>query len=552
MTRREPVAAPAAFGTFNELLRYLRHQARLTHHRLTEATGCTAGDIIRYEHGQGLPDPAVVRARFVPALGLDHGSPAATQLLHLLDLAHRHRPKHAAAPHHQRPARASRAELAADPSHNIPVLRIKLFVPRPRAGLVARPRLMERLAGVFDVPLTLVAALAGCGKTTLLTVWARAQLDGDIRPGPARQRRCASGWLTLDSSDNDPAIFLRYLVTALQSAVPSFGAASLAMLQSAPAPPLATLRTLLLNDLAAVLGPVVLVLDDYHAITNPSIHDLMSFFVEHLPAKLHLVVATREDPPLPLPRLRGRQHVMELRSGDLRFSVDEAAAFLHTSMSIDATPEDVAALESRTEGWIAGLQLAALALRDRGDPREFIAAFSGSHRFVIDYLGTEVLDRLPDAVRSFLVQTSILERLCGPLCDAVLDLPDAAPSDVTHTAAPSPGQAMLEKAERLQLFVIALDETREWYRYHHLFADVLRGRLHRDTAEAGIAALHRRACPWFESQGLIDEAITHAVAAESLIISVGTVKKHVNNILGKLGVHSRTQAIARARDLDLL
>ncbi len=368
-----------------------------------------------------------------------------------------------------------------------PLLETKLHVPRRRRGLVARPRLSDRL-GREVPPLVLVSAPAGFGKTTLLTEWlAAARTDGTL-----------VAWLSLDQRDDDPATFWTYLVSALRTAVPDVGAQALALLQSPQSATDAVLATLL-NELQSVPDELVLVLDDYHVIEAADIHDGVAFLLDHLPPQLHLVIATRVDPPLPLARLRARGELVEVRAADLRFGPDEAAAYLGDVMGLTLTDGEVAALEGRTEGWIAALQLAALSMQGRDDVAGFIAGFAGDDRFVVDYLVEEVLQRQPEQVRSFLLQTSVLTRLTGPLCDAV--------------TGQDGGKAMLEALERGNLFVVPLDDRRRWYRYHHLFGDVLRARLLDENPDL-VRALNLRASDWYERNGDPSAAIDHALAGE--------------------------------------
>ena len=393
-------------------------------------------------------------------------------------------------------------------SMSIPILATKLYVPPPSPTVVPRPRLLERLNAGLHRKLTLIAAPAGFGKTTLVSAWAAA---------------CHQpvAWLSLDAGDNDPTRFLTYLVAALRTIAPQIGTGVLDSLQSPPPPPTEPLLTTLLNELTTLSDPFVLVLDDYHVIEAPAVDQVLTFLLEHLPPQLHLVLATREDPPLPLARLRAGAQLTELRAGDLRFTPAEAAGFLNHVMGLNLAAEDIAALETRTEGWIAGLQLAALSLQGHHAPARFIQSFTGSSRFIIDYLAAEVLERQPDEVRVFLLQTSVLERMCAPLCDAVLHGNRAA-APLAGTPPHSSSQAMLEKLERANLFLVPLDDERRWYRYHHLFADLLRQRLHQGAASAtgdegeGVDELHRRASQWYEDQGLDLEAFHHAAAAQDI------------------------------------
>ncbi len=331
--------------------------------------------------------------------------------------------------------------------------------------------------------MTLVSAPAGFGKTTLLAAWAAA--------------RPTAAWLSLDPRDNDPTTFWTYLVAALRAAGLPVGADALALLES-PRPPIEAVLASLLNDLSCVADDVVLVLDDYHVVDSRDVHDGVAFLLEHLPPQLHLVIAGRADPPLPLARLRGRGELVEVRAADLRFTGDEAAAYLGGAVGPELTAQDVAALETRTEGWIAALQLAALSMQGRTDVAGFIAGFAGDDRYIVDYLAEEVLARQPDAVRDFLLRTSVLDRLTGPLCDAV--------------TGQDGGRARLAELERANLFLAPLDDRRAWYRYHRLFADVLAARLH-DERPGEVPELYRRASGWFERGGELPEAIRYALAA---------------------------------------
>jgi LuxR family maltose regulon positive regulatory protein len=373
-----------------------------------------------------------------------------------------------------------------------PVLATKLSIPRLRPNIVSRSRLIERLHEGLQHNLILVSAPAGFGKTTLVSAWV-----GDCA--------CPTAWLSLDQEDNDSARFLTYLVSALRTVAAPVGTGVLALLQSPQTPPEAMLTTLL-NDLATLSHDLILVLDDYHVIEARPIDHILAFLLEHLPPQVHLVIATREDPHLPLARLRARGQLTEVRAVDLRFTPAEAADFLHQVMDLTLAPADIALLAARTEGWIAGLQLAAISLRGQQDPGSFITSFTGSHRFIMDYLVEEVLGQQPAGVQTFLLRTSILERFCASLCDAVLQDPSAS------------GQATLEHLERANLFLVPLDDERRWYRYHHLFADLLRQRLQQSSisscgSEEDIAELHRRASCWYEDHGQELEAFHHAVAA---------------------------------------
>jgi ATP/maltotriose-dependent transcriptional regulator MalT len=363
--------------------------------------------------------------------------------------------------------------------------------------MVSRPRLLERLNEGLHRNLTLISAPAGFGKTTLVSEW----VTFSKRP---------TSWLSLDEGENDPARFLTYLVAALQTIAPHIGEGTLGVLQSPQPPPTEPMLTTLLNDLTTIPDQFILVLDDYHVLDAKLIDQALTFLVEHLPPQMHLVIATREDPPLPLARLRARGHLTELRAVDLRFTPSEAATFLNQVMGLHLSAEDAAALERRTEGWIAGLQFAALSLQGHEDAASFITSFTGSHHFVLDYLVEEVLGQQPESIQNFLLRTSILDRLCGPLCDAVLMDPAGS------------GRATLEYLEHANLFMVPLDNERRWYCYHHLFAELLRQRLHLSIASSpgderwGVAELHRRASQWYEDHDLELEAFQHAVAAHDV------------------------------------
>lgn len=368
-----------------------------------------------------------------------------------------------------------------------PLLETKFHVPRRRRSLVTRSRLIERLVGA-DSALTLVSAPAGFGKTTLLTEW----LDAAPGDGPT------AAWLSLDQRDNDASLFWAYVIAALQTATPAIGARALAVLESGQSPIEMVLATLL-NELAAVAHEVLLVLDDYHVIEAEEVHDGMAYLLDHAPPQLRLVIAARSDPPLPLARLRARGELVEIRAADLRFTRDEADAYLNEVMGLELTTPDVTTLEGRTEGWIAALQLAALSMQGREDVGGFIASFAGDDRYIVDYLVGEVLQRQPDDVRSFLLRTSILSRFHGSMCDVVTGREG--------------GTAMLETLDRANLFLVPLDDRRHWYRYHHLFADMLRARLLDE--DPGLAReLHQRASDWYAQEHDLAEAIHHAMAGE--------------------------------------
>ncbi|MEM9090674.1 MAG: LuxR C-terminal-related transcriptional regulator [Cyanobacteria bacterium P01_F01_bin.53] len=382
---------------------------------------------------------------------------------------------------------------------DLPFLETKLYLPKWSTDLVSRPRLINRIQPKRT--LTLVSAPAGFGKTTLLAEWVAAVPTSHV------------AWVSLDQRDNNPAIFWTYLITALQKIQPSIGERSLPLLQSPPSPPIESVLMTLLNELAAielttieptaVEAKITLILDDYHVIETQAIHGGIGFLLGHLPPHIHLMIASRADPPFALARLRSRGELSELRVSDLRFTPDEAAAFLNQVMELEISAAEVSALEKRTEGWIAGLQLAALSLQGREDIPDFVAAFSGDDRYIVDYLMEEVLQRQPEHVRHFLLQTAILERLSSSLCHAVCD----TVTDQTH------GQDLLETLERGNLFIIPLDNKRKWYRYHHLFADVLLAHAQAEWPER-MPSLHRRASEWYAQNDLFSDAIRHALAAQ--------------------------------------
>jgi LuxR family transcriptional regulator, maltose regulon positive regulatory protein len=444
------------------------------------------------------------------------------------------------------------------------LLSTKLRIPAARPNRVSRPDLVTELELGLQAgrALTLISAPAGFGKTTVIREW----IDTSARP---------VAWISVDEGDNDPTSFLTYLITALNQIDDRIGRTVLESQQSAEPQ---QMMTVLINDMESAQSDAVIVLDDYHLIGAFDVHDLVAFFLEHQSPGSHVIIGTREDPPLPLARMRARDQVTEIRERALRFHSSETAAFLNQTMSLSLSAAAVATLESRTEGWVTGLQLAGLALRQQSDVEKFVAAFAGDDRYVVEYLMAEVLDQATDSLRDFLRQTSVLERLSAPLCDALTGRDDS--------------QITLEYLENANLFLAPLDNRREWYRYHSLFSDVLRLTL----TDQEQVSLHRKAARWFQAYGDDDFAMRHkrAVAelspeadspqygladqplieplsgrelevleliaagysnaeiAQTLFIALGTVKRHINNIYGKLGVGSRTQAVARAREIDLI
>ena len=377
------------------------------------------------------------------------------------------------------------------------LLATKLYLPRLQSRFVTRARLIERLQLAANVGLVLVAAPAGFGKSTLLADWARRS-----------DRRVA--WLSLDPGDNDPARFWRHVAAALDTFRPGIGDAVGPLLGPPPPSSYQAFITALLN----VLDPddeIVLVLDDYDRIETAAVHDALAFMLEHRPPSLHLVMACRADPILPLARWRARAELVELRAADLRFTSDEAASLLRAIVDAPLSDAAIAALEERTEGWAAGLQLAALSLSTQSDAAQFVESFGASHRFVLDYLTDEVLKDQPEAVRTFLVKTSVLERLSGSLCDAVTGRTD--------------GQTMLEAIERANLFLMPLDDVRGWWRYHHLFAELLRARLEHELPEER-QEIHRAAAAWSDERGLADDAVSHALGAGDFAWAARLIERH--------------------------
>lgn len=377
------------------------------------------------------------------------------------------------------------------------VLTTKLYAPPHRAELVSRPRLLERMEEGAQRKLTLLSAPAGFGKTTVVSEW-------------VAQTGNAAAWLSLDADDSDPTRFLAHLVAALQTTEPHLGEGVRAALQAPQSPPTPWLLTELLNDISALSTDVVLVLDDYHAVDDEAVDEALRYLIDHLPPHMRFVLTTRQDPELRLANLRAKAQLTELRAADLRFTPEETAAFLNQAMGLDVSADDIALLEARTEGWIAGLQLAALSMRGRDDVTGFIASFAGDHRYVVDYLLEEVLKRQPERVEAFLLQSSILDRLSGPLCDAVTAQEGSA--------------ALLDTLERANLFLVPLDETRRWYRYHQLFRDVLRAHLTHEHGDLA-ATLHARASAWFEAAALPDDAVRHALASGNVERAAGLIER---------------------------
>ncbi len=415
------------------------------------------------------------------------------------------------------------------------LLKTKFYIPPARPERVSRPHLIERL-GQGIAPggkLTLVSAPAGFGKTTLVSEWVHSLRD-----------TVAVAWLSLDESDNDLTRFLTYFIAALNQVKDEapLGQGIVSALQSPQPPPAEDVLITLINEITTFPTQIVFVLDDYHLIEDQSIHDALTFLLRRLPPQLHLIIATREDPPLPLARLRARSQLTELRATDLRFTSSEAAEFLNQVMGLNLSAEDVNALEKRTEGWIAGLQLAALALQatlsthNGQDTANFIKSFSGSHRFVLDYLIEEVLEQQSEDIQTFLLHTAILDRLSGALCDAV--------------TGQDTGQAILEALERSNLFIVPLDEARVWYRYHHLFASLLRQRLHQTHPEQ-VSTLHIRASTWYEQNEVADEAIEHALRAEDFEHATYLIAEYADAVWQR-GEHDKLLRLLNRLPVELI
>ena len=405
-----------------------------------------------------------------------------------------------------------------------PLLTTKVYLPAARSGLVRRVRPSQLLDEGLKRKdkLILISAPAGFGKTTLVADWLR-HIDRPV------------AWLSLDKDDNNPSRFWRYVISALQTVETGLGQAMLAALELPQLPPLEALVTALINDLSGLDQPIILVLDDYHFIDAELIHNSLNFFLDHLPAQLCLVITTRINPPLALSRLRGRAQLTEARTADLRFTVEESGTFLNTVNSLELSEEDIVSLENRTEGWIVGLQLAVLSLRQQVDKHAFITAFAGDDRYVADFLLEEVLHHQSAEVQAFLLRTSILDRLCGSLCVAVT-------SEVNS-------QAILAYLEQANLFVTTLDNQQHWYRYHHLFADLLRRRLHQEMVSSDLMELYRRACGWFEREGCIDEAVLKALEAPDLSLATELLERHVLTVFYRsetMLVHSWLKALPKA------
>ena len=393
----------------------------------------------------------------------------------------------------------------------LPILTTKLHIPKTRC-LVHRSRLNQHLEEALNARLTLISAPAGFGKTSLLSSWL-GQLD---------RAKLSIAWLGLDEADNDPSRFWQYFISALQTIHPDFGEATLAALNSPQSVPVELILSPLANEIAAYPEEILLILDDYHWISATPIHEGVAFLLEYLPPDTHLVIATREDPPFPLHRLRARRQLVELRADDLRFTQDEAAAFFQQVAGLHLSLDQVTTLETRTEGWIAGLQMAAISLQGQQDLHVFINTFSGSHRYIFDYLITEIFEQQPEHTQQFLLQTCILERICADVCAALSGKLSANSTDQAHTT--------LEYLEKINLYLLPLDDERKWYRYHSLFAEALRQRLER-TQPDWMPVLHQKAARWFQREGYLSEAMTHALKGQDFELAADLVEENALTLL---------------------
>lgn len=396
------------------------------------------------------------------------------------------------------------------------LLSTKLASPRLRTALVPRAALLDRLDEGLEHRLTLISAPAGFGKTTLVSQWLDERVGGQpflpFRP----QAELRAAWVALDAGDNDPVRFWRYLLTAAQTFEAGAGRSALALLRSSQQPPFEAMLTTFINELAQLSGQYVLVLEDYHSITSPQIHETISFLLDHLPPALHLILLTRSDPPLPLARLRARNEIVELRAGDLRFSLAEIQLFFQQALHLPLSAEVIARLDARTEGWVAGLQLVALALQGRREAREveqFLATFAGSHGRILEYLVEEVLRVQPEPLQEFLLQTTVLNRLTGSLCDAVTGRTDSA--------------GLLEQLERANLFLYPLDGAQQWYRYHALFAEAMQHYARRRLGEAGLRALYEKASLWYKQHGFLGDAVETSLSSQDFSRAAGLMEQAI-------------------------
>lgn len=388
-----------------------------------------------------------------------------------------------------------------------PILATKLYIPPPRSKIVLRPHLIERLNAGLQHKLTLISAPVGYGKTTLVSDWLSTLKN-------------QAAWLSLDPEDDEPRRFWAYVVAALQTIQPELGLTMLAMLQAPQLPPIENILSDLINQITSLSDKMILVLDDYHLLTSSSLHQGINFLLDHLPVQMHLVIITREDPPLPLPQLRAKGQMVELRIKDLRFTLAESDQFLNHKVGLNLQPEEITVLGQRTEGWVAGLQMAALSLHELDDAAVFIEAFAGDNRYVADYLISEVLDRQPAHIRDFLLKTAIVDRFTPALCNTLI-------GDESRQSG-----KIIEQIEALGLFVIPLDHVRQWYRYHQLFADLLRYRLRQDDP-SGFTELYRTASRWCQQQGYVEEAVKYALAGEDYDYAADLIEKSGLTMFGR-------------------
>lgn len=495
---------------FARWMKRLRAELNMTQAAVAAEAGCALQTVRAFEIGRRRPSP-VVAELLANVLKVSSSERAA-----FIRLA-----TGSAGVQADESPRDTAGRIAA-PAPASSLIMTKLYRPHVPKGVVERPRLHEKIRAGVTGPLTLVAAPAGFGKTTLVA--------HELAALPH-----ANSWLSLDADDNDPATFVHYVVTAMQSVSTAVSPATSILAQAGVSRPDTALHALI-NDLATLPHELILTLDDYHLITNPAIHTAMALLLDHMPPRLHLVILTRADPPFPLAKLRVRRQLVEIRAADLRFTLAEATTFLHEQIGHALTPADMAVLDQHTEGWIAGLHLAALSLQQLGTTHtsDFVAAFNGSNRFVVDYLVDEVIGQLPGHIQTFVLSTSILERLCAPLCDAVVGIAsiDTNGNDSSYS------QLILAELERLNLFLVPLDDQRRWYRYHHLFADVVQQRLVSGASAADVIALHERASNWFEGHGLIREAVHHAIAGAAWSHAVRLIEQHGLVLLLRGHVHT--------------
>lgn len=497
------MSTPSFAGEFGSWLRTLRRQRDHTQESLADEVGCAVYTLRSIEAGRRRPSREMAE-RLAVVLGLPED-----RRQRFIQFARSGQASEDDVP-------SADAPVVPPPAPLPELLSTKLYAPPPPPFVVPRARLLTRLAA-HPARLTLLVAPPGFGKSTLLV---------QLIAATGAERSDAAAWLSLDVDDDEPARFLSAVIAALQQQAPGVGTGALNLLRMAPAPQPQAVLAALINDLRGRGLALALVLDDYHTISSPDVHELLTTLVERAPPGLRLLLAARNDPPLPLARWRARGLLAELRAADLRFDQVEASAFLVDGLGLTLSADQVAALEARTEGWAAGLQLAGLSLRGHADPAAFIAAFGGSNRFVLDYLVTETLSALPGHLRSFLLQTAVLRRLCAPLCDAVLGLGHENPNHAYS-------RLLLDELERRNLFLIPLDDERRWWRYHHLFAEVLHKQLHVGADADDISSLHRRAAQWYKANNEYEEALHHALAAGDDVQTVALLEVLAPELLAR-------------------